>query len=42
MMCTEATTDVEALRKALVKAERKAVKEQAAWKKLKARVNEVQ
>ena len=42
MMCTEATTEVEALKKALAEAEGKAVKEQAARKKLKARVNEVQ
>ena len=41
MMCTEATTEVEALKKALAEAEGKAVKEQAARKKLKARVNEV-
>ena len=42
MICIEATTEVEALRKALVKAEGKAVKEHATHKKLKARVNEVQ
>jgi len=42
MMCIEATTEIEALRTALVEAEGKAVKEQAARKKLKARVNEVQ
>ena len=42
MMCTEATTEVEALKKALVEAEGKVVKEQAARKKLKAWVNEVQ
>ena len=42
MMCTEGTTEVEALKKALAEAEGKAVKEQAARKKLKARVNEVQ
>ena len=42
MMHTEVTTEVEALRKALTEAEGKAVKEQAARKKLKARVNEVQ
>ena len=42
MICTEATSEVEALRKALVEAEGKAVKEQAARKKIKARVNEVQ
>ena len=42
MICIEATTEVEALKKALAEAEGKAVKEQAARKKLKARVNEVQ
>ena len=42
MICTEATTEVEALRKALVEAEGKVVKEHAAREKLKARVNEVQ
>ena len=42
MMCTEATTDVEALKKALAEAEGKAIKEHAARKKLKARVNKVQ
>ena len=42
MICIEATTEVEALRKALAEAEGKAVKEQAARKKLKAWVNEVQ
>ena len=42
MICTEAMTEVEALRKALAEAEGKAVKEQATCKKLKARVNEVQ
>ena len=42
MICTEAMTEVEALREALVEAKGKAVKEQAARKKLKARVNEVQ
>ena len=42
MMCTEATIEVEALKKALAEAEGKAVKEQAARKKLNARVNEVQ
>ena len=36
------TTEVEALKEALAEAEGKAVKEQAARKKLKARVNEVQ
>ena len=39
---TEATTEVEALRKALAKAEGKVVQQQAAHKKLKARVGEVQ
>ena len=42
MICVGATTEVEALKKALGEAEGKAVKEQAARKKLKARVNEVQ
>ena len=42
MISVGATTEVEALKKALGKAEGKAVKEQAARKKLKARVNEVQ
>jgi len=42
MICIEATTEVEALKKALDEAEGKAVKEQATRKKLKARVNEVQ
>ena len=42
MICIGATTEVEALKKALGEAERKAVKEQAARKKLKARVSEVQ
>ena len=42
MICTEATTEVEALRQALVEAGGKAVKEQAARKRLKVRVNEVQ
>ena len=42
MICIGVTTEVEALKKALVKAEGKAVKEQAARKKLKARVNKVQ
>ena len=37
-----ATTEVKALKEALAEAEGKAVKEQAARKKLKARVNEVQ
>ena len=42
MTCTEATTEVEALKQTLVEAEGNAVKEQTARKKLKARVNEVQ
>ena len=42
MICVGATTEVEALKMALAEAEGKAVKEQAARKKLKARVNEVQ
>ena len=42
MMCVGATTEVEALKKALAEAEGKAVKEQAARKRLKAWVNEVQ
>ena len=41
-MYIEATTEVEALKEALPEAEGKDVKEQAARKKLKARVNEVQ
>ena len=42
MICIGATTEAEALKKALGEAEGKAVKEQAARKKLKARVSEVQ
>ena len=42
MICIEATTEVEALIKALAEAEEKATKEQATRNKLKARVNEVQ
>ena len=42
MMWIEATTEVEALKAALVEAEGKVVKERAARKRLKARVNEVQ
>ena len=42
MICIEATTEVEALRKALTEAEGKAIKEQATRKKLKVRVNEIQ
>ena len=41
MICIEATTEVEALKKALAEAEEKAAKEQAARKKLKARLHEV-
>ena len=42
MICAEAATEVEALRKALGEAEEKAVQQQAARKKLKARVKEIQ
>ena len=42
MICVGATTEVEALKKALAEAEEKAAKEQAARKMLKARLNEVQ
>ena len=42
VICAGATTKVEALRKALGEAEEKAVQQQAARKKLKARVKEVQ
>ena len=42
MICIGATTEVEALKKALAEAEGKAVKEQATRKKLKAWVNKVQ
>ena len=42
MICVGATTEIEALKKALAEAEKKAAKEQAARKKLKARLNEVQ
>ena len=42
MICIGARTEVEAGKKALGEAEGKAVKEQAARKKLKARVNKVQ
>ena len=42
IICVGATTEVEALKTALAKAEERAVKEQAARKKLKARLNEVQ
>ena len=41
MICVGATTEVEALKKALAEAEEKAAKEQAARKMLKARLNEV-
>ena len=42
MICVGATTKILALKKALAEAEGKAIKEQAARKKLKARLNEVQ
>ena len=42
MICVGATTEVKAPKKALAEAEGKAVKEQAARKKLRARLNEVQ
>ena len=42
IICTAAATEVEALRKALCEAEEKVVQQQAARKKLKARVKEVQ
>ena len=42
MICVGATIEIETLKKALAEAEGKAVKEQAARKKLKARLNEVQ
>ena len=42
LICARAATEVEALRKALGEAEAQAVQQQAARKKLKARVNEVQ
>ena len=42
LICVGATTEVEALKKALAEAEEKAAKEQAARKKLKARLNDVQ
>ena len=42
MICVGATTQGEALKKALAEAEEKAAKEQTACKKLKARLNEVQ
>ena len=42
MIFVGAATEVEFLKKALAEAEEKAAKEQAARKKLKARLNEVQ
>ena len=42
IMCVGATTEVEALKNSLTEAEGKAVQQQAARKKLKARVGEVQ
>ena len=42
VICAESATEVEALRKALGKAEEKAVQQQAARKKLEARVKEIQ
>jgi len=42
VICAGAATEVEALRKALGEAEEKVVQQQAARKKLKARVQEVQ
>ncbi len=42
IICAEVATEVEALRKALGEAEEKAVQQQAARKKLKARVKEIQ
>ena len=41
VICAGAATEVEALRKALGEAEEKAIQQQAARKKLKARVKEV-
>ena len=41
MICVGATTELKALKKALAEAEGNAVKEQAAHKKLKARLNKV-
>ena len=41
MICVGATTVVDAIKKALAEAEEKVAKEQAACKKLKARLNEV-
>ena len=42
VICAGAVTEVEALRKALGEAEEKAVQQQAARKKLEARVKEIQ
>ena len=42
VICAGAATEVEALKKALGKAEEKAVQQQAARKKLEARVKEIQ
>ena len=42
VICEGAATEVEALRKALGEAEEKVVQQQAARKKLKARVKEIQ
>ena len=42
IICVGVTTEVEALKKALAEAEGKAVQQQAARKKLNARVSEVQ
>ena len=42
MICVGVTTEVATLKKALAEAEEKAAKEQAARKKLKARLNEAQ
>ena len=42
MVCAGATTEVEAFKKAVDEAEENVAKEQAARKKLKAKLNEVQ
>ena len=42
VICVGAAIEVEALKKAVAEAEGKAVEQQAAWKKLEARVKEVQ
>ena len=42
IICVGAATEIEALKNALAEAERKAVQQQAARKKLKARVSEIQ